>query len=186
MRCLQNGLVFWLTGLSGSGKTTISNIVKERIKKDGIRTEILDGDWFRQNIDPEAGFTKEERRKHLIKVANVAKLLARNGIVTICSFVSPYEDVRNEIKNIIKDEANFYLIYAKCEIEECIKRDPKGLYKKALKGEIKNFTGIDDPYEEPKKYDLLLDTVKNSVEYNVEKLYNFIKEKINEVENQNK
>ncbi|MFP3228434.1 MAG: adenylyl-sulfate kinase, partial [Caldisphaera sp.] len=89
-------------------------------------------------------------------------------------------------KNIIKEEANFYLIYTKCEIEECIKRDPKGLYKKALKGEIKNFTGIDDPYEEPKKYDLLLDTVKNSVEYNVEKLYNFIKEKINEVENQNK
>lgn len=183
MKCLNKGLVFWLTGLSGSGKTTIGNLVKERLRKEGYMAEIIDGDWFRQNIDPNAGFTKEERRKHLIRVANFAKILARNGIVTICTFVSPYEDIRNEVRNIIKSEANFYLIYVKCNIEECIKRDPKGLYKKALKGEIKNFTGIDDPYEEPNNYDLLLDTVNNTIEENVKKLYEFINKKIDEIEN---
>ncbi|MDP8003716.1 MAG: adenylyl-sulfate kinase [Caldisphaera sp.] len=181
MECLKKGFVVWLTGLPGSGKTTLSFKISEMLKNEGYRVEVIDGDWFRKNIDPNAGYTKEERRNHLLRVATIARLLARNGIITICSFVSPYEDVRNEVKKLIEEEVRFYLIYTKCNINECIKRDPKGLYKKALRGEIKNFTGISDPYEEPIKADLTLDTANNSIENNSKILYDFIKKSLLQV-----
>jgi adenylylsulfate kinase len=168
------GLVAWLTGLPGSGKTTIANAAAERLRAMGYRAEVLDGDWFRSHIDPEAGYTKEERVRHLVRASWVARLLARNGVIVICSFVSPYRDAREEVRKIISEEADFLEVYVKCPLEECIRRDPKGLYRKALAGEIRHFTGVSDPYEEPLSPDLVLDTVNNSVEENVEKLVNLI------------
>lgn len=182
MKCLDKAPVFWLTGLPGSGKTTLAKRVSEELKKMGYKVEVLDGDWVRKTINPEAGFTKEERSRHLRRVAWIARLLARNGIITFCSFVSPYRDVREEIRKIVSEEVPFYEIYVRASLEEVIKRDPKGLYKKALKGEIKNFTGISDPYEEPTNPDLVIDTEKESVEESVKRLLDFVLEKIRTVD----
>ena len=175
VRCIEKGVVAWLTGLPGSGKTTIASRVAEMLRREGYRVEVLDGDWVRRTINPDAGYTREERRRHLLRVAWIARLLARNGVVVLCSFVSPYRSVRREIREIVAEEAPFIEVFVKCPLEECIKRDPKGLYKKALRGEIKHFTGISDPYEEPEKPDLVLDTVRNSVEENAGKLYRYLK-----------
>ncbi|ABU82148.1 adenylyl-sulfate kinase [Ignicoccus hospitalis] len=178
MKCLDKGSVFWLTGLPGSGKTTLAKRVAKKLSEMGYRVEVLDGDWVRKTINPDAGFTKEERALHLKRVAWIARLLARNGVVVFCSFVSPYRDVREEVKRIVSEEVPFYEIYVKASLEECIRRDPKGLYKKALKGEIKNFTGVSDPYEPPESPDLVLDTEKEDVEESEKKLLNFVLEKL--------
>ena len=176
-KCLDKGFVLWFTGLPASGKTTIANSIAEKLRDFGFRVEVLDGDWIRKTINTDVGFSREDRRKHLLRVAWIARLLARNGIIVLCSFVSPYRDVRYEIRKIIEEEnIPFIEIYVKCSIEECIKRDPKGLYKKALKGEIKNFTGIDDPYEEPEKPDLILDTERLTIDECTKLVLNKIKE----------
>ncbi|MCE4608395.1 MAG: adenylyl-sulfate kinase [Caldisphaeraceae archaeon] len=175
MKFVKNGAVIWLTGLPGSGKTTLGKMLRDKLKEEGYRSEIIDGDWFRKHIDDQAGFTREERTKHLVRVSHIAKLLARNGVITICSFVSPYEEARKMVKSIIEEDTAFYLVYLKCPVEECIKRDPKGLYKKALNGYIKNFTGIDDVYEEPSDPDLVLDTSKRGLQENFDALYRFVK-----------
>jgi adenylylsulfate kinase len=173
---MRNGAVIWLTGLPSSGKTTIAKGLMENLRRKGYAVELLDGDWVRQTINPDAGFTREQRSMHLIRVAWIARLLARNNIITICSFVSPYRDVRAEIRKIIEEEAFFMEAYVKCSLEECMKRDSKGLYKKALAGEIKNFTGIDDPYEEPENPEIILDTEHYTIEENVNGLINKLKE----------
>lgn len=170
MKCIDRGVVVWLTGLPGSGKTTLATAAAERLRRMGYRVEVLDGDWVRKTINPDAGFTREERRRHLMRVAWIARLLARNGVIVFCSFVSPYRDVRRDVRRIVEEEVPFVEVYVKCPVEECVKRDPKGLYRKALRGEIKHFTGISDPYEPPESPDLVLDTVNNSVEENVERL----------------
>jgi len=177
-KCIEKGIVAWLTGLPASGKTTIANLTAKILKSRGFRVEVLDGDWVRKTINPDAGFTREERRRHLLRVAWIARLLARNGVIVICSFVSPYREVRSEIRRIIEEEVPFLEVYVKCPLSECIRRDPKGLYKKALMGEIKNFTGISDPYEPPEKPDLELDTLNNDPEANSKKLANVILERL--------
>ncbi len=176
-RCLDKGFVVWFTGLPGSGKTTLATKVAEILRRRGYRVEVIDGDWARKTISLGAGFTREERRIHLHRIAWVARLLARNGVIVLCSFVSPYRDVRRMIRNIIEEEAPFIEIYVYCPLEECIRRDPKGLYKKALRGEIKHFTGISDPYEPPENPDLVVDTVKNSVDENVESIIRLLEER---------
>jgi len=173
---MSKRVVIWLTGLPSSGKTTIAKEISENLHRRGYKVELLDGDWVRQTINPDAGFTKEQRRIHLIRVAWIARLLARNNIITICSFVSPYRDVRAEIRKIVEEEAFFIEAYVKCSLEECIKRDSKGLYRKALAGEIKNFTGVDDPYEEPENPEIILDTEHCILEENVNRLINKLKE----------
>lgn len=173
MKCIERGAVVWLTGLPGSGKTTLATAAAERLRGMGYRVEVLDGDWVRKTINPDAGFTREERRRHLLRVAWIARLLARNGVIVFCSFVSPYRDVRREVRRIVEEEVPFAEVYVKCPVEECVKRDPKGLYRKALRGEIKHFTGISDPYEPPEAPDLVLDTVNASVEDNVERLVKY-------------
>lgn len=156
MKCLERGFVVWLTGLPASGKSTIALLAAALLREAGIRTEVLDGDWVRSTINTDAGFTREERRRHLLRVAWIARLLARNGVAVLAAFVSPYRDVRAEVRRIVEEEAPFLEVYVKVSLEEAIKRDPKGLYKKALAGEIKNFTGVDDPYEEPESPDLVI------------------------------
>ncbi len=173
-KCLQRGLVVWLTGLPGSGKTTIATRTAERLRAMGYRVEVLDGDWVRKTINPDAGFTREERLRHLRRVAWIARLLARNGVIVLCSFVSPYREARKIVREIIEEEAPFLEINVKCPLEECIRRDPKGLYAKALRGEIKHFTGITDPYEPPENPDLVLDTVNNTIEENTQKLLKLV------------
>ncbi len=168
------GVVVWLTGLPGSGKTTIGRIVQEELRSMGYRVELLDGDWVRATINVEAGFTREERRKHLLRVAWIARLLARNEVIVLCSFVSPYRDVRAEVRRIVSEETPFSEVYVKCSLEEAMRRDPKGLYRKALRGEIKNFTGISDPYEEPENPDLVIDTEATSPEEAAETLKNHV------------
>ncbi|MCE4600951.1 MAG: adenylyl-sulfate kinase [Desulfurococcales archaeon] len=179
-RCIDKGIVVWLTGLPGSGKTTIAGRVAEMLRGEGYRVEVLDGDWVRKTINPDAGYTREERRRHLHRVAWIARLLARNGVIVLCSFVSPYREVRREIREIVSEETPFYEVYVHATLEECIKRDPKGLYKKALRGEIKHFTGISDPYEPPENPDLTLDTTREDVDRTARRLYEFILDKINQ------
>lgn len=169
----------WFTGLPASGKTAVASRVAEELKKRGLKVELLDGDWVRKTINPDAGFTKEQRRLHLIRVAWIARLLARNGVVTLCSFVSPYRDVRKEIRSVIEEEGiSFLEIYVKCSLEVCIKRDPKGLYRRALAGEIKYMTGLDDPYEPPTSPELTIDTERESIETSAARVLSLIEEVI--------
>jgi adenylylsulfate kinase len=179
LRCLDRGLVAWLTGLPASGKTTIANGAARILKDMGYKVEVLVGDWVRKTINPEAGFTKEERRRHLLRVAWIARLLARNGVIVLCSFVSPYKDVREEVRKIVEEEVPFIEVYVKCSLEEAIRRDPKGLYKKALRGEIEHFTGISDPYEPPERPELVLDTESYGVEDNIRRLVDLILKVLN-------
>ena len=180
-KCLNKGVVIWITGLPGSGKTTIALGVAERLRKQGYRVEVIDGDWARKTISLGAGYTKEERRIHLHRIAWVARLLARNGVIVLCSFVSPYLDVREMVRKIVEEEAPFMEVYVKCSIEEAIRRDPKGLYSKALKGEIKHMTGIDDPYEPPKNPDVIVDTEHKSIEENIKTVLRVFEKKFTSI-----
>jgi len=178
MKCIEKGFVVWLTGMPGSGKTTIASGVAHKLKTEGYRVEILDGDWVRKTINVGAGFTREERERHLLRVAWIARLLARNGVIVICSFVSPYIEVRRKVREIIEVDVPFIEVYVKCSLEECIRRDPKGLYKRALAGEIKNMTGISDPYEEPVNPDLVIDSENEPVEVSRARLLSYIKQEL--------
>ena len=172
---MEKGFVVWITGLPGSGKTSVALRVAEMLRAGGCRVEVLDGDEVRRWLSPEAGFTREDRRRHLIRVAHVARLLARNGVAVVCSFVSPYRDVRREVRSIVEVDAPFIEVYAKCSLEECMRRDPKGLYKRALRGEIRHMTGLDDPYEEPLNPDLVLDTEHCTADLNARRLVEYLK-----------
>ena len=175
MKCLEKGVVVWLTGLPGSGKTTIARGVKTKLEEEGYRVELIDGDWARKTISIGSGFTREERLNHLRRIAWITRMLARNGIIVLASFVSPYRDARKMIKEIVEEEIGFLEVYVKASIETVIKRDPKGLYKKALAGEIKHMTGIDDPYEPPINPWLVIDTEKLEPEESVNILYSKLK-----------
>ncbi|MEB3779646.1 MAG: adenylyl-sulfate kinase [Desulfurococcales archaeon] len=164
MKCLDKGVVAWLTGLPGSGKTTIARMAERALKDMGYRVEVLDGDWARTTVSEGAGFTREERMRHLKRIAWIARLLARNGVIVICSFVSPYREARRMVRNIVEEEAEFIEVYVKASLDTVIKRDPKGLYAKAMRGEIKHMTGISDPYEAPENPDLVIDTESTSPE----------------------
>jgi len=161
---LEKGFVLWFTGLPASGKTTIASIVKGELKSLGWRVELLDGDELRKKLDPEIGFSPEDRAIHIRRVAYVSELLARNGVAVLVCLVSPYIHVRAAARKMIGDK--FIMVYVKCSLETCIKRDTKGLYKRALAGEIPNMTGIGDPYEEPLNPEVVIDTEKNTAEEN--------------------
>ncbi len=178
MKCLDKGFVIWFTGLPGSGKTTIALGVADILRKKGYRVEVIDGDWARRTISLGAGFTREERRIHLHRIAWVARLLARNGVIVLCSFVSPYRDVRRLVREIIEEEVPFVEVYVECPLEECIRRDPKGLYKRALRGEIKYFTGVSDPYEPPEKPDIIVNTLVSNVQECINTVVEYINTKL--------
>lgn len=167
-------LVIWLTGLSGSGKTTIAKALAPKLKGLGFKTELLDGDVVRNELSPDLGFTKEDRERHARRVVYLCKLLSRNGIISIVSLISPYREFRAYARREIGVNNNFIEVYVKCSLESCIKRDPKGLYKKALAGEIKDLTGLQDPYEEPQNPELVIDTEKESLDESVNKILSSI------------
>lgn len=173
----QRGVAVWMTGLSGSGKSTLANELENRLYKEGIFTKILDGDNVRTGLNKNLGFSDEDRHENIRRVAETAKLFIDNGIVTLCSFVSPTKEIRGMACKIIgKDD--FLEIYVKASFEECGKRDVKGLYKKALNGEIKDFTGLDAPFDIPEKPFLEIDTEKLSIDESVDLLYQQVIKKI--------
>jgi adenylylsulfate kinase len=155
--------VLWFTGLSGSGKSTIASLVQEQLYLSGRHCYMLDGDNIRLGLNSDLNFSEEGRKENIRRIAEVAKLFIDSGTITICSFISPFEIDRENAKNIIQEE-NFIEIYVKCSLDECEKRDVKGLYKKARAGEIPNFTGISSPYEEPKNPNIQIDTTSTGIE----------------------
>lgn len=156
---LHRGVTIWLTGLSGAGKTTISRLLLEQLKKWGIKTEVLDGDEIRRQLTADLGFSQQDRQKNIAIVTFIAKLLTRNDIIVIASFVSPYREMRQYCRSQI---GSFIEVYIKCPLEECMRRDVKGLYQRALTGQIKEFTGISAPYEEPDNPDIVVMTNKET------------------------
>ena len=161
----------WFTGLPLSGKTTIADRVYEELKKMDIPIERIDSKDIREMI-PNIGYSREDRNRHMFRVVHLIKTLQNNSISTVCSFVSPYEESRNIIKEMAK---NTIIVYTKADIETCKKRDYKGVYKKALKGELKNFTGISDVYEEPKNADIVIDTDKINIDEATQTIVKYIK-----------
>jgi len=158
----QKGAVLWFTGLSSSGKSTVANEVAHVLNKQGKLIYILDGDNIRHGLNKDLGFSPEDRMENIRRISEVANLFADAGVLTITAFISPYQKDRNFCRSLIGD-GRFFEIYTKASLATCEKRDPKGLYKKARQGEIKNFTGIDAPYEEPEQPELVLDTDVESV-----------------------
>ena len=163
IRAPDQGFVVWLTGLPGSGKTTIARNLHPKLTSAGLKVELFDGDEVRKQLSPDLGFTKKDRELHAKRVVYLCKLLARNGIVSIVSLISPYREFREFARQEIGND-KFIEVYVKTSLDECIKRDPKGLYKKALKGEITDLTGLQDVYEEPLKPELVIETEKEQVD----------------------
>ena len=171
----DKGFTLWFTGLSGAGKTTISQLVEQELEQRRNRLEILDGDVVRENLSKGLGFSKEDRDTNIRRIAFVADLLSRNGVPVITAAISPYRETRDEARELMGDR--FIEVFVKASVEECIERDPKGLYKKALAGEIKEFTGVSDPYEEPLNPEIVLDTEAESPEESAAKLIALLEER---------
>lgn len=170
----REGFVLWFTGLSGSGKSAVAERVAMILEREYEElVERLDGDVVRQHLTYDLGFTKEDRDKNIERVSFVAQLLSRNGISVLASFISPYIERRNKTREMV---TNFIEVYVKCPIEVCEERDVKGLYQKARNGEIDNFTGISDPYEEPPDPEITLETHKESIQESVENVLDYLEE----------
>ncbi|SRR6056297_1941629 len=169
----NKGFVLWFTGLSGAGKSTLADQVYKELKNNGTKIERLDGDVVRRNLTKELGFSREDREENIRRIGFVANLLARNGVAVIASFISPYSQQRQELREKV---TNYIEIFVNTSLEVCEQRDPKGLYKKARSGEIPLFTGITDPYEEPLDPHLEVRTDQHSVEECVEQIINYLRE----------
>jgi len=154
------GFTLWLTGLSGAGKSTLASAVADELRRAGVRVETLDGDEVRQNLSKGLGFSREDRDTNIRRIGYVANLLTRNGVVVISAAISPYRAVRDEVRREI---GAFVEVHVKASLEECVRRDTKGLYARALAGEIAQFTGVSDPYEEPLAPELVIDTERDDV-----------------------
>ncbi len=165
--------VLWFTGLPGSGKSTIANAVYEELKKENRKMERLDGESVRQ-LFPRTGFSRKDRIQHIERVGHLSSILVKNNITVVASFISPYRESRQFVRRL---STNFIEIFLNTPLEVCEQRDPKGLYAKARKGEIKQFTGVDDPYEKPENPNLVIDTVNKTVEENVKLIITHLKEK---------
>ena len=172
---MQEGFVIWFTGLSGSGKTTLAKEVERLLRARGLRyVQRLDGDVVRQDLTRDLGFSKEDRDENIRRVTFVAELLSKNGVATTCAFISPYRAARQTARRRCH---NFVEVYVQCPLDVLIQRDPKGLYKKALAGEIKGFTGIDDPYETPEHPEIVVHTDRETVEESTLRLLALLEEK---------
>lgn len=163
----QKGFTVWFTGLPCSGKSAVADRVAEILRERGLKVERLDGDIVRQSLTRDLGYSKEDRNENIRRVTFVAKLLTRNGVAVLTSFISPYREIRAHARQEI---GNFIEVYVKCPLEVCMSRDVKRMYEKALKGEIKEFTGVSDPYEEPLNPEILLETDKVTLEKSAAKV----------------
>jgi len=168
------GLVIWLSGLPKSGKSRISKKVINKLENIGIRAELLDSSILRKTVSKDLGFSKDDRDKNLERAMYISKMLARNGAVVFCSFITPYQSQRDSIRKELEKHGKFIQVSIKASIEKCKARDKEGIYKKAEKGEILLFTGVSDPYEEPKHPDIVLNTDKNTIDECAEELVKFL------------
>jgi adenylylsulfate kinase len=174
----HKSLMVWFTGLSGSGKSTIANALQEELYKKGISVYVLDGDNLRSGLNKNLSFNAEDRKENIRRTAETGKLFVDAGIVVLAALISPFEDDRRNVRAIF-EPGEFIEVYINCSLQECENRDSKGLYKKARKGEIKDFTGIDQPYEEPRNPDIIIDSTKLSIGEAVEILLSFLLNKVN-------
>lgn len=170
-------LLIWFVGLSGSGKSTLASALEEKLFSDGKNTFILDGDNIRSGLNQDLDFSDDSRKENIRRIAEVSKLFVDAGTIVLTAFITPFAKEREMIRKLV-GEQDFVEVFVKCPIEECEKRDVKGLYAKARRGEIKNFTGIDSPFEEPTNADVTIESHKISIEQGVEAIYNVVKEKI--------
>ncbi len=168
----QKGFTLWFTGLPCSGKSAVADRVAEILRDHNLRVERLDGDVVRKSLCRDLGFSKKDRDENIRRVAFVAKLLTRNGVAVLTSFISPYREIRDEARREIGE---FIEVYVKCPLEVCMSRDVKGMYQKAIRGEIKEFTGISDPYEEPVNPELVLETDRETLEESARKVLDYLK-----------
>jgi adenylyl-sulfate kinase len=168
---MAKGFTLWFTGMSGAGKSTLSQPMVERLRALGHKVELLDGDVVRTNLSKGLGFTKEDRDINVRRIGFVANLLSRNGVVAVTAAISPYRQIRDEVRAMItKDGGGFVEIHVHCPVEVLAERDVKGLYKKALAGEIPHFTGVTDPYEPPEHPEVVVDSSTETVEASLEKI----------------
>jgi len=163
----MSGFVIWFTGLSGAGKSTLTGLLAPELRDKGLKVEILDGDEVRTNLSKGLGFSKEDRDTNIRRIGWVAHLLARNGVCVITTAISPYREIRDENRKLI---GNFVEVFVKCPVSALAERDVKGLYKKALAGEIKNFTGVSDPYEEPLSPEIMVETDRETPRQSADKI----------------
>ncbi len=170
----ERGFTIWFTGLSGAGKTTIAQALEPVLRERGLKVESLDGDVVRTNLNKGLGFSKEDRDTNILRIGFVSHLLSRNGVVVLASAISPYRDIRDEVRGQIGD---FVEVYVQCPLDALVKRDVKGLYEKALRGEIANFTGVSDPYEEPLNPEVVVETNKETVEESLAKVLAALEER---------
>ena len=171
----HKSVVLWFTGLSGSGKSTISVALEKALFERGVRSYRLDGDNIRHGLNNNLGFSPEDRKENIRRIGEVSKLLADAGLITLTAFISPYREDRDHVREILED-GEFVEVYTKASVSACEERDPKQLYKKARAGEIKNFTGIDAPYEAPEHPEIIVDTEENSVEEAVEQIIRYLED----------
>lgn len=169
----RTGFTLWFTGLSGAGKSTIANILKKKLKERGLKVEVLDGDVVRTHLSKGLGFSKEDRDTNIRRIGYVASILSRNAVIAITAAISPYRVIREEVREM---HENFVEVYAKCPLEVAEKRDTKGLYKKARAGEISQFTGVSDPYEEPLNPEIIVETSKQTPEQSATRILNWLVE----------
>jgi adenylylsulfate kinase len=170
----QKGQILWFTGLSGSGKSTVAVELERELFLRGYITYRLDGDNIRHGLNKNLGFTKEDRDENIRRIGEVAKLMQEAGIIVLCSFISPHKDKRQFVRSLV-DDGKFIEVFVDADVDTCIKRDPKGLYKKAIAGEIPNFTGISAPYDVPENPELIINTAVLSLEQSVEKIIEALK-----------
>jgi adenylyl-sulfate kinase len=168
----DRGVTLWFTGLSGAGKSTIASLVEAELRERGTNVEVLDGDVVRTNLSKGLGFSKEDRDTNIRRIAFVADLLSRNGVVAITAAISPYRAIRDEARATMGER--FVEVYVKASVEECARRDVKGLYEKAFKGEIKEFTGVSDPYEPPLEPEVVADTETETPEESAAKVLAYL------------
>ncbi len=170
----HTSFILWFTGLPCSGKSTLANTMEERLFRAGIRTYVLDGDNIRAGLNKDLGFSREDREENIRRIGEVARLFVDAGVVVLTAFVSPYRKDRDMVRGLV-EEGEFVEVYVKCPLEVCERRDVKGMYEKARKGIIKQFTGIDDPYEEPENPEIVVETDRLSVEQCVEAIWDYLK-----------
>lgn len=171
---MKQGFTLWFTGLSGAGKSTLSQIVAERLRDLGVRVELLDGDVVRARLSPNLGYSRDDRDANVRRLGFVSELLSRNGVVAVVAAISPYRATRDEVRN---QNGNFVEVFVDCPLEVLAARDVKGLYKRAMAGELANFTGVSDPYEAPLDADVVIHSDRETVDESLEKIWSALQRK---------